>query len=393
MANHDSSSITEYYILDTLTQSGSVREHVEQVDKSNENVSWVLIGATPAKREGICRSLIMQVVQSGNVWGELLELLVENRIFYCFIKFECSNLKGISKSFLIHWIGEKVPKEEFDLCKSHINKIENIIRGSYITIVSSSHTSLDNEIMTTLTNYNQTYIAAVETDIKISELEPIENIHSSYTVEFKMCIIGNSDVGKSSILKSFNVGGRGLNKMETPESTVAFGFFFHCFFIPNTNINCKVTIWDTGGSERFKSMSIMSFRNSHVVVMVYDISDLESFDAIPIWYAQAKKHVDDRAIFMLVGNKLDLHERREVQQKTAQIYAKKNGFEYFECSTTQGSNIFHLFNQIEKSIKQVYPDKLEKPKSVESIQLSLPSDRPRKSGCCSLLRRKSSSIN
>ena len=184
------------------------------------------------------------------------------------------------------------------------------------------------------------------------------NMQPRYTVDFKMCIIGQSGVGKSCILESFQVGGRGLNTSEIPIATVGYDLVFHNFDIPNTNTTCRVTIWDTGGAERFRSMAVQYFRNSHVVVMVYDISDIQTFNAIPKWHADTKESMDDRAIYMLVGNKLDLHERREVPQRTAQNYAKKNGFEYFECSTTQGSNIFHLFNQIEKSIQHVYSDKL-----------------------------------
>ena len=83
-------------MLDTLTQSNSVKEYVQQVNKSNESVSWVLIGTNPSKLD-VCRVLIMQVIQIGNVWGDLLAVLAEDRIIYCFVKFECRNKKAFFK--------------------------------------------------------------------------------------------------------------------------------------------------------------------------------------------------------------------------------------------------------------------------------------------------------
>ena len=417
MANYLSNSITEY-MLDTLTQSNSVKEHVQQVNKSNESVSWVLIGTNPSKLD-VCRVLIMQVIQIGNVWGDLLALLAEDRIIYCFVKFECRNIKGVFQRFLIHWIGAKVTIEDINLCKSHIDKIKSVIGISVNVIYPRDRKNLFNEIESRLTSFQNDVDKTLIIDSpkpsennnvilefnagekkKIEQIAPT-NLQPRYTVNFKMCIIGESAVGKSCILKSFQSGGRGLNTSEIPISTVGFDYAFHKFNIPNTDTTCRVKIWDTGGQERFRSMAVMSFRNSHVVVMVYDISDFESFNAIPNWYAKTKEYVDDRAIYMLVGNKLDLHERREVPQRTAQNYAKENGFEYFECSTTQGSNIFHLFNQIEKSIQHIYPDKLvHRDTSIlqESNCVVLDagsSGASENSGCCltSWWRRRSSSTD
>ena len=403
------------YMLDTFTQLASVKEHVEQVNKSNESVSWVLIG-TPLLRgeDDVCRVLIMQVIQNGNVWGNLLRLLVEDRVFYCYVKLECSNIRGIFKRFLIHWIGFKVSKDNIEARKSHFDQINSVVGVSENIIQSRDHTALNIEITSKLTSFekisNQLHTPKTSPTHSVNKQPRIgiktcqesmkdrsnsklcpRSMQQFHTVQFKMCVIGELGVGKSSILKSFEQG-RGLDHHERPFATVGYDCVFHNFDIPNTNTTCRVTIWDTGGAERFRSMAVMSFRNSHVVVMVYDISDFQSFNAIPSWYADTKEYVDDMAIYMLVGNKLDLHERREVPQRTAQNYAKENGFEYFECSTTQGSNIFHLFNQIEKSIQHVYSDKLvHRDTRMGSIRIKLDYRSSRKSGCCLTSRRRSSS--
>ena len=189
--------------------------------------------------------------------------------------------------------------EDINLCKSHIDKIKKVIGISVNVILSRDRTNLDNEIESKLTSFQNNIDKTLIIDShkpsennnvilefnagekkKIEQMSPT-NMQPRYTVNFKMCIIGDAGVGKSSILKSLEAGGRGLNESEIPLVTIGYDWVFHKFNIPNTNTTCSVKIWDTGGSEIFRSMAVLSFRNSHVVVMVYDISDFESFNAIP----------------------------------------------------------------------------------------------------------------
>ncbi|KAI6651001.1 Ras protein rab [Oopsacas minuta] len=335
------------FILDVFKESGSVNDKVKQVKESRNNASWVLIGTTGSTCEDDpCQVLTMEVIKFGDVIGDLMKLLPQDKILYCYIKLECINEQGTYRSLLIHWIGENVSRDYVNACEFHIDEIKEVIGISDDVVVSRNH----QELMSKFKKLSRLEIPNRE-KLQKSSMAP-------YEVNFKLCIIGDSDVGKSSILKSFKCEGRGLKEHELPSATVGYNFHNYKFNVPNTNTTCKVNICDTGGQEKFRSMTIQHFRNSHVVLMVYDIADAKSFEAIPYWFDFVKEYVADKAIFMLVGNKSDLFEKREVKQIIAQNYAKENGCEYFECSTTQGSNIFHLFNQIEKNLPIVYPEML-----------------------------------
>ena len=180
---------------------------------------------------------------------------------------------------------------------------------------------------------------------------------SSALPQFKVCVIGDPGVGKSMILKSLSLGGEQVPVEQFPLTTTGVDITQHV--ITAGEYPCCLNIWDTVGQERFSSISSGYLRNAQIVLIVYDVTDTSSFASVPKWIEKARNESDTRVLLMLVGNKVDLDDMRQVGQANANEFAKTNKMEFFECSAFKGRNILFLFNQISKDISYKFPDVLQ----------------------------------
>ena len=179
----------------------------------------------------------------------------------------------------------------------------------------------------------------------------------STLLQFKVCVIGDPGVGKSMILKSLSLGGEQVPIEQFPLTTTGVDITQHR--ITAGDYPCCLNIWDTVGQERFSAISSGYLRNAHIVLVVYDVTDANSFDSVPKWIEKARNEADPRVLLMLVGNKVDLDDMRQVGQSNANEFAKLKKMEFFECSAFKGRNILFLFNQISKDISYTFPDILQ----------------------------------
>ena len=183
--------------------------------------------------------------------------------------------------------------------------------------------------------------------------------------EYKVCLLGNSNVGKSLILRCLYAGGEGVTN-ENLFSTIGMDLIKH--EVRGSSYHCQLQIWDTGGHERFRSITGNYLRNSHMVLFIYDVTDLPSFESIPLWMELVKLSVNPSTLLMLVGNKLDLTEERVVSQYDANSFALLNKMEYFECSAFKGLNIIFLFNQIAKDISHHFRNTIRNDSNQDETQ-------------------------
>ncbi|KRW98587.1 P-loop containing nucleoside triphosphate hydrolase [Pseudocohnilembus persalinus] len=167
---------------------------------------------------------------------------------------------------------------------------------------------------------------------------------NSYNYLFKFIIIGDSNVGKSCILSQFTEG-RFKNEHD-PTIGVEFGS-------KNLKINekdIKIQIWDTAGQESFRSITRSYYRGSIGAMLVYDISNRQSFEHLQDWLNDITQHANESIEIMVVGNKNDISDRRDVSLEEGEAFAKKYGFMFTEGSAKTGNNIEYSYSELAKKI-------------------------------------------
>ena len=177
-----------------------------------------------------------------------------------------------------------------------------------------------------------------------------------YSMIFKMILIGDSGVGKTNILSRY------LNNTfsETSKSTVGVELGTKVEQINDTKI--KVQIWDTAGQERYKSITKTYYKGAKGALIVYDISKKDSFKNVDKWIQDLKEFGDEDAAILIVGNKSDLEEKREVTTEEVKKKAEVYKMAYCETSALKAQNIEHAFQTLIKLVAE----KMEKKKNEEN---------------------------
>ncbi|XP_036966859.1 ras-related protein Rab-33B isoform X1 [Acanthopagrus latus] len=194
---------------------------------------------------------------------------------------------------------------------------------------------------------------------------------------FKLIVIGDSNVGKTCLTYRF-CGGTFL---KNPEATIGVDFRERTLDLDGEII--KLQIWDTAGQERFrKSMVEHYYRSVHAVIFVYDVTSLSSFESIPEWIEECRRHsVGPMVPRIMVGNKCDLRDRREVPTSAAQRLADSYNFPLFETSAkdpAERDNVDAIFLTLAYRLKSHKPMRLKQ--LSESRQLW--DQREREAGTC-----------
>ena len=161
-----------------------------------------------------------------------------------------------------------------------------------------------------------------------------------YDIIFKLVLIGDSGVGKTNILSRYV---RDEFSIET-KSTV--GVEFGSKIIKLNNINIKVQIWDTAGQERYRSITNAYYKGAKGAFIVYDIANKKTFDDIEKWISDLKTNSDENLSIILIGNKTDLNDKREVTIEEGKNKAELYKFAFIETSAFNGNNIEKAFNEL-----------------------------------------------
>ena len=167
---------------------------------------------------------------------------------------------------------------------------------------------------------------------------------SNFDFLFKYIIIGDAAVGKSNILLKY------AHNQFKPEYQLTIGVEFGAKNIVIQNKIYRIQIWDTAGQENFRSITRAYYKNSVCAVIVYDISNKESFDNVSIWVEDCRSQSPKTISLVLVGNKKDLEDQREVSYEKGEEFAKANGMLFFEVSAKTGQNINELFKESAEDI-------------------------------------------
>jgi len=167
---------------------------------------------------------------------------------------------------------------------------------------------------------------------------------AEYDYLFKLIIIGDSGIGKSCLLNRFS------DDIFTDEYVSTIGVDFKIRTIELDGRVCKLQIWDTAGQERFRTITSSYYRGAHGIIIVYDITNPETFSNCEMWLNEIQTYAKEQAIKVLVGAKLDLADRRKISFADAQEFAAKHRMEYIETSAKSGINIEETFLNLAKQL-------------------------------------------
>ena len=162
---------------------------------------------------------------------------------------------------------------------------------------------------------------------------------------FKVLLIGNSGVGKSSLLLRF------ADDVFTDNFMPTIGVDFKIRTIEVDGKTIKLQIWDTAGQERFKTITSSYYKGAHGIIVTYDITDRESFSAIENWMNEVEKHASDNISRILVGNKCDMADARQVSTDEGKELAEHYNVRFLETSAKDCKNVEEAFIMMTREIK------------------------------------------
>ena len=213
--------------------------------------------------------------------------------------------------------------------------------------------------------------------LKDSQISQSDNF-----INFKIIIIGDSGVGKSSLLK------RAVQNRfdESYQATIGFEFLLMHYKI--NELKFKLQIWDTCGQEMYRSLVQGFYRNTSLAIIVYDVNNPKSFEGLEVWLKDLRQQTEQEIPIFIIGNKSDME--KKVPTEDAKIFSTSNRTKYFaECSARSGYNVKEIFNEAAKQLYESYKKYQSKNKSPANNRLKLDKkeddnnkDNTKKKKCC-----------
>ena len=192
---------------------------------------------------------------------------------------------------------------------------------------------------------------------------------AEYDALYKVIIVGNSCTGKSSILLRLcdNIF------TESYLTTIGVDFKIRTFAVDNKKV--KLQIWDTAGQERFHNIITSYFKGADAVVIVFDLTDIDSFNSIGNWVSEAQQYASAKSKRYLFGAKSDITDKRTISFEDASNMAKEFKMNYIEVSSKTGSNIQKAFTSLSGDLLHSIPNEVKptpkpQPSPIPPVQLT-----------------------
>ncbi|XP_031572326.1 ras-related protein Rab-13-like isoform X2 [Actinia tenebrosa] len=168
-----------------------------------------------------------------------------------------------------------------------------------------------------------------------------------FDLQYKVIVIGETAVGKSSLIRRY----ANPEQPFTSNMISTVGIDFVNVDTKVDDLTVRLQIWDTAGQERFRTMTKSQFRGTKGVLLVYDITKDFSYDQLQFWIKSIKESKLDHEEFLIVGNKYDLNDEREVPKTRGEELAKSLGVKYMETSAKTGRNVKEVFHSLATQMK------------------------------------------
>ena len=209
-------------------------------------------------------------------------------------------------------------------------------------------------------------MSKIEDDITIEEItSPItENIKED--LKLKLVLLGDSGVGKTNLISRYISN----SFDENTRATIGVEFFCKNFRI-NKKRTIKVEIWDTAGQERYKAITSVYYKGAKGAFIVYDITSRKTFENVDKWIGEIKERTTDDVKLIIIGNKTDLNNEREVKSEEALIKYQDMDIPLIETSALEDTNVNEAFiNLIKIVYKDIARKEIEERKSISDNKIS-----------------------
>lgn len=164
-------------------------------------------------------------------------------------------------------------------------------------------------------------------------------------LSFKIVLVGDANVGKTNLLSRYITG-----QFEPTQATI--GVAYHTNLIQIEGKSVRLELWDTGGEDRFQSIIPAYYKSAQGAVLVYDISNANSFVSLTKWLEELTKFAPPNIAISLAANKVDLRNDQAVSMESAEKFAADNQLDFVEVSALDGTNVNSLFDGLAERILQ-----------------------------------------
>nr|XP_004610661.1 unnamed protein product [Sorex araneus] len=195
-----------------------------------------------------------------------------------------------------------------------------------------------------------------------------EDAPSSPDRLFKIVLVGNSSVGKTSFLRRF------CEDRFSPGMAATVGIDYRVKTVTVDNSRVALQLWDTAGQERYRCITQQFFRKADGVIVMYDLTARQSFLSVRQWLSTVEEAVGDHLPVLLLGNKIDIEKEREVPRGLGEQLAKENNLIFYECSAYSGHNTKESLMHLARILKEQEDSVKE-----DTVQVSQPA---KKKSCC-----------
>ena len=173
---------------------------------------------------------------------------------------------------------------------------------------------------------------------------------------YKVLLLGDSTVGKTCVLLKYT------DKIfqETHMMTIGLDYRLKVMQLQSGK-EVKLQIWDTAGQDRFRSITKNYYKGSHGIILIYDVTNLQTFENVKNWVSQIREEAANNVVIYIAANKIDMEAERKVSQKEGESLAQELGFPFMETSAKSGININETIEDLVERIDKEYGNTPQKP--------------------------------